>query len=288
MKKYLLLLMAVSMGLLSACNSSKTKLDLIVITYNIRLDTSDDGEYSWEHRKEQAGAMAKAQDCDLIGTQEVLNHQLEDLKAALPEYEAVGVGRADGKTEGEYSSLLYKKDRFDALDSGTFWLSETPEVAGSKGWDGACERVASWVLLKDKETLREVFFINTHLDHVGVEARREGVNLLLERAYKLAKDAPIVLTGDFNAEPESDVIFNVINPEKERHLLSTHEVAQEVKGTNWTFHDYDRLDINKREYIDYIFVSAPVTVKSYEVLPMKYEGQFVSDHCPVVANIEFN
>ncbi|WP_287828464.1 endonuclease/exonuclease/phosphatase family protein [Bacteroides sp.] len=288
MKKYLLLLMAVSMGLLSACNSSQPKLDLKVMTFNIRLDTSDDGEYSWEHRKEQAGAMAKAQDCDLIGTQEVLHHQLEDLKAALPEYEAVGVGRADGKTEGEYSSLLYKKDRFDALDSGTFWLSETPEVAGSKGWDGACERVASWVLLKDKETLREVFFINTHLDHVGVEARREGVNLLLERAYKLAKDAPIVLTGDFNAEPESDVIFNVINPEKERHLLSTHEVAQEVKGTNWTFHDYDRLDINKREYIDYIFVSAPVTVKSYEVLPMKYEGQFVSDHCPVVANIEFN
>lgn len=286
MKKYFALCLAIGMGILSSCHSS-TPLNLKVMTFNIRMDTPVDGDYSWEHRKECAGQMVKEQNCDLIGTQEVLHHQLIDLQTALPQYAVVGVGREDGKTQGEYSAIFYKKDRFDELDAGTFWLSETPEMAGSKGWDGACERVASWALLKEKKTNQKVFFINTHLDHIGVTARREGVNLLLDRAFTLAQGSPIVVTGDFNAEPTSDVIQNVVNTAQKNHLLNSQEVAEVKKGTNWTFHNYDRLPIEQREYIDYIFVSSPATVKSYKVLPMKYNNQFVSDHSPVVSEIIF-
>ena len=107
--------------------------------------------------------MVRARGVDLLGMQEVLAHQLNDLKERLPEYRAIGAGREDGKEKGEYSAIMYRADRFEAIDSGWFWLSETPEVAGSKGWDGACERMATWAILKEKKTGREFFFINTHL-----------------------------------------------------------------------------------------------------------------------------
>lgn len=270
--------------LLSSCSKPEA-LVLKVMTFNVRYDNPEDGTNNWQLRKEAAFKMIKEQNCDLIGTQEVLANQLADFNAVLTEYDYVGVGREDGVDKGEYSAIFFKKNRFNVLDKGNFMLSETPEVFGSKGWDGACERIASWARLQDKTTLKEVFFINTHLDHIGIEARREGVNLLQNRAFELAKGAPIILTGDFNAGPESDVIQNVIDPKKEHYLIDTRHIAHEISGTPWTFHDFDRLPENRREYIDYIFVSPSTKATKYEVLPMTFNNKLVSDHSPVIAEV---
>ena len=132
-----------------------------VMSFNIRYDNPEDSLDNWKFRKDRAAKAIRFYNVDILGTQEVLHNQLEDFKQRLPEYDVIGVGREDGKEKGEYSALWYKKDRFTLIDSGYFWLSETPEVAGSKGWDGACERIASWAKLKDKVTGKEVFALNT-------------------------------------------------------------------------------------------------------------------------------
>ena len=172
-----------------------------VMSFNIRYDNPEDSLDNWQYRKDRAANAIRFYDVDILGTQEVLHNQLEDLKQRLPEYGVIGVGREDGKEKGEYSALWYKKDRFNLLDSGYFWLSETPEVAGSKGWDGACERIASWAKLQDKVSGKEFFALNTHLDHVGVAARREGISLMLdkvndERVVRYLKGETLVLTDE--------------------------------------------------------------------------------------------
>lgn len=286
MKKNLLFFLTLVLLFITGCNQS-TPLSLKVMTFNIRYDNPADGDNNWKFRKDAAFAMIQEQDCDLIGTQEVLANQLADFNAALPTYDYVGIGREDGVDQGEYSAIFFKKDRFNVMNKGNFMLSETPDIFGSKGWDGACERIASWARLQDKSTGKEIFFINTHLDHVGIQARREGVNLIQDKAFELAQGASIILTGDFNAEPESDVIQNVVNTNKAHYLIDTRTTAKEVKGTPWTFHDFDRLPINKREYIDYIFVSPTAKTTIYEVLPMDYNNKLVSDHSPVIAEVIF-
>lgn len=283
MKKTLLLALSLILVLMTGCTNKP--LELKVMTFNVRYDNPEDGENNWHKRKNEVFAMLKDQNCDLIGTQEVLANQLADFNAVMTDYDYVGIGREDGIDRGEFSAIFFKKDRFNVLDKGNFMLSETPDVFGSKGWDGACERIASWALLQDKATKKEVFFINTHLDHVGVQARREGVNLLQDKAFELAKGAQIILTGDFNAEPESDVILNVVNPNKEHYLIDSRSSAVEATGTPWTFHDFDRLPVAEREYIDYIFLSPSIEVSKYAVLPMKFNGKLVSDHSPVIAEI---
>ena len=181
----------------TACGSAPT---LNVMTFNMRYDNPEDGENNWRFRRERAAEVIVSHDIDVFGTQELLVNQLNDLKELLPGYAAVGVGREDGAEAGEFSAVFFKRDRFTPLESGTFWLSETPEVAGSRGWDGACERVATWVVLRDKSG-REFLFINTHLDHVGQVARDEGVSLLMKRIGSLRGERPVILTGDFNSEP---------------------------------------------------------------------------------------
>ena len=182
MEKIILLVLpffAASCGLVKQQASAPEPVN--VMSFNIRYDNPEDSLDNWRYRKDRVANAIHFYDVDILGTQEVLHNQLEDLKLRLPEYGVVGVGREDGKEKGEYSALWYKKDRFNVLDSGYFWLSETPEVAGSKGWDGACERIASWVKLQDKVSDKEYFALNTHLDHVGGMARREGISLMLDR-----------------------------------------------------------------------------------------------------------
>ncbi len=258
-------------------------LDLKVMTFNIRYATHHDGENSWDNRKEAVMKLLKSERCDLIGTQEVLHNQFEDIANTLPQYNAVGVGREDGKTKGEYAAIYYLKERFDELESGNFWLSETPEKIGVKGWDAACERVATWVRLQERETKREFLFINTHLDHMGQMARKKGIELVLERAHLYAKGNPIILTGDLNASPHSEVIKYVT--EGENKLYDSRYMAEVMEGTSWSFHDFDRAPIERRQLIDYIFITKPLRVKSHSVLPMRLDGQLVSDHNPIVAEI---
>lgn len=281
MKNLIYILLA---SLLMSCGSKP--LELNVMSYNIRYDNPEDSLNNWQYRKDVAAKIIKTKDIDIVGTQEVLHNQLVDLQERLPEYTAIGVGRQDGIEKGEYSALFYKRDRFTEVSSGYFWLSETPEVAGSIGWDGACERIATWAILKDKQTGREVFAINTHLDHVGKIARQEGVTLLLTKAAELSKGLPIIMTGDFNATPDSDVIKHVTNTSLKEHLTNAKTIAKEFTGTEWTFHDFGKIPVENRDYIDYIFVSSNIETDKFEVLPEKLDEVFLSDHVPVVAKIK--
>ncbi|WP_308600363.1 endonuclease/exonuclease/phosphatase family protein [uncultured Dysgonomonas sp.] len=282
MKKLIYLLLP-SLLFISSC---KTKpLELNVMTFNIRLDVPSDSLNSWQYRKDNAAEMVRMNDVDILGMQEVLLNQMNDLKERLPQYTAIGVGREDGADKGEFSPIFYKKDRFSAIESGTFWVSETPEVAGSKGWDASYIRVATWAILKEKATGKEIFAINTHLDNDGLIARKEGGNLLLKKAEELGKGLPIVLTGDFNDTPQSEAIKNITDASKANYLVDSKTIALKTSGTDWTFHNFGRLAESERPLIDYIFVSKQIKVQDYAVLPDTLNGTFVSDHKPVLSKI---
>lgn len=257
-----------------------------VMTFNVRYDNPDDSLNNWNYRKDRVANTIRFYDADIVGTQEVLHNQMEDLRQRLPGYESIGVGREDGKEAGEYSALWYRTDRFTAKESGWFWLSETPEVAGSKGWDGACERIATWAKLQDKLTGKELFVMNTHLDHVGVAARREGVKLVLDKIQELGGDLPVILTGDFNAEPESDVIKQVTDTADPEHLTDARTVADLVYGPNWTFHDFGSIPYEHRERIDYIFVKNGLEVLKYGILAETEGNAYLSDHAPVLISVK--
>ena len=257
-----------------------------VMSFNVRYDNPGDSLNNWRFRKDRVANAIRFYDAEIVGTQEVLHGQLLDLQQRLPEYGVVGVGREDGKEKGEYSALWYKKDRFEVMDSGNFWLSETPEVAGSKGWDGACERIAAWARLKDKTTGKVILALNTHLDHVGEVARREGVALVLDRAEALGEGARIVVTGDFNAGPESEVIRQVTDTAQPKHLTDARTVSPIVYGPDWTFHDFGRWPQEKRERIDYVFLGEGWKVTRYGVLAELDNEAYLSDHNPVLVTIQ--
>ncbi len=287
MKKIVLLLLPF---LAASCGQVKKQVaasePVNVMSFNIRYDNPEDSMNNWKFRKERVANAVRFYDVDIVGMQEVLRNQLEDLRQRLPEYGVVGVGREDGKEKGEYSALWYRKSRFTLLGSGNFWLSETPEVAGSKGWDGACERIASWAKLKDAVSGKEYLALNTHLDHVGVVARREGVNLILEKVNELGGELPVIVTGDFNSEPESDVIKNITDPNNPKHLTDTRLASPVVYGPSWTFHDFDKLPYDKRPLIDYVFVRNGLSVLRYGVLAETENESLLSDHAPVLVTVE--
>ncbi|MGN1214011.1 MAG: endonuclease/exonuclease/phosphatase family protein, partial [Bacteroidaceae bacterium] len=141
-----------------------------VMTFNIRLENKNDGVNNWEMRYQKVGEFILKQKTDIIGMQEVKQVQLEDLKNTMPDFDCVGVARDDGKQKGEYNPIFYNKKKFNLVSHGTFWLSETP-LQPSRGWDAACNRIATWAILQDKETMKSIMFVNTHLDHVGQKAR---------------------------------------------------------------------------------------------------------------------
>lgn len=276
MKRLIYLLAAVAF---TACGSATS---LSVITFNMRYDNPEDGQNNWRFRHERVAGVIKAQEVDVLGTQELLSNQFNDLSGLLTGYQGVGVGRLDGAESGEYCAVFFRKDRFTLLDSGTFWLSETPEVVGSLGWDGACERIATWVVLRDRDG-RELFFIDTHLDHVGQVARDEGVSLLMKRIETLSGGRPVILTGDFNSEPGSSVVAHV---QKDGVLRDAKAIAAQRSGTDWSFSDFGQIPEAERPLLDYIFVSGDIEALRYEVLPDTFDGGYVSDHAPVMAVVK--
>lgn len=286
MKKIVLFLITFSSLLfLLSCNDKP--LELNIMSFNIRLDAASDSLNNWQYRKDVAAQIITDYDADIVGTQEVRPNQLKDLKDRLPGYVSVGVGRDDGTNgpdSGEHSTLFYKKDRFKEHESGTFWLSETPDVP-SMGWDAAYPRVATWAVLEDIATGKKVFAINTHLDHVGSEARINGVTLMLEKALDVAKGYPVVLTGDFNSVPSSDVVNHVVSETTPNSLACTRTVAKTKKEKEGTYHDFGRLSPEDQEYIDYIFVSKGTEVDLYEVIADKLNDIYLSDHNPIFAKI---
>lgn len=287
MKKIILILLpfiAISCGEVKKQADLPAKLN--IMTFNIRYDNPEDGLNNWQYRKEYVANSILFHDADILGTQEVLHNQMVDLKRLLPNYESVGVGREDGKEKGEYSALFYKKNRFSVLDAGYFWLSATPEIIGSKGWDGACERIASWAKLKDLKSGKEVLTMNTHFDHVGKVARKESVTLILNKLAELANGLPIILMGDFNADPESEVVKAILNTSNKNHLIDSRSISPIVYGPSWSFHDFGKIPYEKRPLIDYVFISKDIEISKYGVLAETENDKFLSDHAPVLVSVE--
>jgi len=255
------------------------------MSFNMRFDNPADGQNSWPYRKDVSAQIIKEHDIDIIGTQEALINQIHDFEISLPEYNHVGVGRDDGLEAGEHCVIFYKKNRFKEIESGNFWLSENPEIPGKKGWDAGYNRVTTWIILEDIASGKKLFFVNTHLDNVGPIARNEGAKLLLERIAMLHKGLPVILTGDFNSPPTSDVIRYITDPTSPFPLIHTKDIAPETSGTTWTYHGYG-IPEHERPFIDYIFVSQPMNVLSHHVLPKKIGDQYISDHAVVISQIE--
>lgn len=273
---------------ITACNHGQQapeSTELNVCSFNIRYDNSNDGLNRWSNRKDAAAGMIRFYDLDVVGTQEVLHHQLQDLMTSLPAYASVGVGREDGLEKGEYSALLYKKDKFDLVSSGNFWLSETPQEAGSKGWDAACERIVTWAALRDKKSDKLFYAFNTHFDHEGQTARSESVALLLNSIDSIAGNHPVFVTGDFNAEPTSSVILGMTDAANPIAVKDSRAQSSVAFGPAWTFHDFGRLPMERREIIDYIFVKNNVAVNRYGIVNAQLDSMYLTDHNPVLVNI---
>jgi endonuclease/exonuclease/phosphatase family metal-dependent hydrolase len=249
-----------------------------VMTYNIRYDTPQDSINQWPKRAHKVYALIKKYDPDLLGLQEVLHHQLMDILDNLPAYSYIGVGRDDGKTKGEYSCILYKKNTFDVIEKNTFWLSETPDVPGSKSWDAAITRVASWGKFKDKKTSKEFLMINTHFDHIGKEARKQSALLLKQKAFDIDKKLPFIITGDFNCTREEEPYTAIMEP---KGVALIDPAPANPPGTFSTF----KVTSRSNRGIDYIFHTKEWKSSDYKVIQDNDGTYYPSDHLPVMTTL---
>ncbi|WP_246296555.1 endonuclease/exonuclease/phosphatase family protein [Winogradskyella vidalii] len=254
--------------------------ELKIMSYNIKLDYPKEGENSWTNRKPFLVNQLKYNEPDVIGVQEAMPNQMKDMDSLLVDYSYLGVGRDDGKNQGEYSALFYKTDKFKVIKSGTFWLSETPEKV-SMGWDAVCNRICTYALFKDKVSGNLFWTFNTHFDHVGKVARKNSATLIIEKIQALnTENYPVVLTGDFNMEPTHDSIKHIKSA-----LKDSKEIAKLTFGPHGTFNGfYFNEPVIRR--IDFVFVSAEVMVSKYAVLSDNWDLHYPSDHLPILILLE--
>lgn len=266
--------------LMLACNLAMAQ-NLRIVTYNIRMNTPDDGINAWPNRSAQVGALLDFHQAEIFGLQEAFIGQIEDLQALLPKMKWVGVGRDDGQKAGEFSPIFYDAEKFKALKNGGFWLSETPEKPGL-GWDAACNRVCTWIVLKEIKSGDKFMVFNTHFDHKGMKARTESAKLILQKIKELnTEKLPVVLMGDFNLTPETEPIA-VITSELSDSRTVTKKPPYGPVGTFNAF----KFDAPMKDRIDYIFVNDKLEVKRYAVLTDNKDQRFPSDHQPVLVVLE--
>lgn len=303
MKKNILFVLFLTMALMAQAQ------DLVVASYNIR--NENNGDYKngdgWKDRYTYMCDLIGFEYPDLFGTQEVRKSQIDDILARLSDYAFIGVGREDGKEGGEYSPIFYKKERFKLLDSGWFWLAEDP-TKPVLGWDAECKRICTWGHFKDKVTKHTFYFFNTHMDHIGIVARREGARLIIKKMQEVmsAKD-PVILTGDFNVDQTSEPyqVFTQSGFLKDSYVAAAHRFAP-----IGTFNNFDA-QLYTTSRIDHIFVSNSLNVDRYAVRtdcywePLQtaeekkaasapqeinfksYKRHCPSDHYPVIAKLRF-
>lgn len=253
---------------------------LPVMSFNVRYGTAQDSDNVWPKRRDAACAMIRDQHPAVFGVQEALDFQLEYFNEHCPGYEYVGVGREDGVSEGEHMAVFYDTDRIELLEWGTYWLSDTPDIP-STGWDAACRRTATWTLMRDKAAKRKFYFVNTHLDHVGKEARRRGLLLIVERIKAMNPEGwPMVLTGDMNVYPDDPCLKEL------RELMADARESAPVTDKDQTYHDWGKVSSNPP--IDYVFYAGFKGCKEFSVIRQSYEGvPYVSDHYPVKATLRY-
>ncbi|MEO1995727.1 MAG: endonuclease/exonuclease/phosphatase family protein [Planctomycetaceae bacterium] len=259
-----------------------------VMSWNIRYDNPRDGVNAWGRRKDWVAQIINAEQVDIVGAQEVLSRQFDFLSQKLPEMSVYGVGRDDAKKRGEFAPIFFRKERFELLAKSTFWLSPTPEKPGSRGWDAAITRIASWVKLRDRRTSATFYAVNTRYDHRGPDARAQSSRLLIRRLNEQFQDHPVVLTGDFNTLPGTRPYNTLVtaDPQKRRFFRDAFKITQQrPQGPNSTWNGFRAVVPNRR--IDFGFVTGTIGVRQLKVLNQQRDGRFPSDHLPVVTVIEF-
>lgn len=257
--------------------------ELTVASFNIRLKTASDTGNLWDDRKQAVTNLIKFHEFEIFGIQEGFYEQVQDMKSQLPGFEYIGVGRDDGARKGEHSAVFYNAQRFKLIKDGTFWLSATDTQKPNKGWDAALPRICTWGVFEDNENGKTFIFMNTHFDHVGVEARRESAKLILEKAKELAAGLPIILTGDFNVDETNEAYFTL---SKSGIVRDTHELAEIVYEPNSSFNAWGK-GLKPKQRIDHIFITEPFRVHKYGILTDTYMGKFPSDHFPVVSKLQW-
>ena len=256
---------------------------LTVASFNIRLKTNADTGNLWDDRKQAVTNLIRFHEFDIFGIQEGFDEQVQDMKEQLPGFDYIGVGRDDGAKKGEHSAVFFNTDRFRLIKEGTFWLSPTETEKPNKGWDAALPRICTWGVFEDLKNGKQFIFMNTHFDHVGVEARRESAKLILEKATELAQNLPIILTGDLNVDEHNEAYFTL---ENSGVVKDVYGLANIVYEPNSSFNGWGK-SLAPKQRIDHIFITEPFTVHKYGILTDTYMGKFPSDHFPVVSVLQW-
>ncbi|MBO4595498.1 MAG: endonuclease/exonuclease/phosphatase family protein [Bacteroidales bacterium] len=263
---------ALALGLLAACSSPAIK----VMSFNVRNSSAQDGDNAWEMRRSATPAMIADQNPDVFGVQEALPDQEAYILEQCPKYKCYGIGRNDG-IEGERMDVFYNTERIELVEKGTWWLSETPDVP-STGWDAKYPRTATWALLKDLKFGKEFYLVNTHLDHKGAQARRNGLAMVVDKIREMNPDVPLILMGDFNVEPGDSCLVDV-----DRLLLSARVCAKHSDDTP-SFNGFR----GPEKTIDYIYFSGFKGADDFAVVKKEYDGKpFISDHYPIVTTLKY-
>lgn len=261
---------------------------LRVMSWNIRLDTPDDGINQWHLRMDGLTNEIMQRNPDVVGVQEAKHNQMKDMRKKLKGYTSLGVGRDDGKKGGEFSAIFYRKSIVTPVRSGTFWLSETPDIPGSRGWDAACNRIVTWAEFIHKPSGKRFVMFNTHFDHMGEEARVQSALLIIRKLHEIAGKLPIVLTGDLNATPKHRVYRILTFSENEITLSDTRvRSGARISGPDFSYVAFNP-EFNATDLIDYILVTWDFRVISNEIYDFRPSGRYLSDHLPVVAELELH
>ena len=258
---------------------------LQVMSFNIRYGTAKDGENHWSARREMLFDLVRERNADLIGLQEALAFQIDEILMAAPGYAAVGVGRDDAARDGEFSAILFKKDRFSVAESGTFWFSDTPEVPASKTWGNNITRICTWARLIDRDG-RGFYHYNLHLDHQSQPSRERSTLLLRQRIeIRAYKSDPVVVTGDFNVGESNPALSALVNKtDAAAPFVDTYRVLHADETVVGTFTGF-KFGSTAGDKIDYVLVQPGTEVITAEILRTSRNDRYPSDHFPVTATI---
>jgi endonuclease/exonuclease/phosphatase family metal-dependent hydrolase len=257
---------------------------LTVMSFNIRYGTANDGDDHWTRRRDLLFDVMREANADLVGLQEALDAQIQELLQALPQYGVVGVGRDDGRTRGEYAAILYRRDRFRVADAGTFWFSDTPEVIASKSWGNTITRICTWARFVDRDG-RAFWHYNVHLDHQSQPSRERSAALLAERlAARRVPSEPAIVTGDFNVGEDNPAIRRLTAPHEGAPALylDTFRVRYPDERTVGTFTGF-KFGQTSGDKIDYVLVPPGTQVSDAAIIRTSRGDRYPSDHFPVIA-----
>ena len=258
---------------------------LMVMTFNIRYGTAKDGENDWSARRSMLFEVVRDANADLIGLQEALDFQIDEILAAVPGYAVVGVGRDDGAEKGEYSAILFRKDRFHVAEAGTFWFSDTPSVVASKSWGNNITRICTWARFIDRDG-RGFYHFNLHLDHQSQPSRERSTVLLRGRIDTRGTPDPVIVTGDFNVGESNPALATLTVPggTGAPAFLDTFRVLHADTKNVGTFSGF-KFGTEGADKIDYVLVQPGTEVMSAEIVRFSRNNRYPSDHFPVTARV---